>query len=71
MKRNQKIAAVKFASGESEETLKIFRRKPIIVDVRREQCASQKLLTVCQQKPYGKSLLNAELIIAAREELAP
>ena len=42
-----------------------------MVGVKLKQCASQKLLKGSHQKPYGKSLLNAELIITAREELTP
>ena len=52
-------------SGESEEPLIYTAVTPFFVDVKAEQSASQKLLKGRHQKPYGKSLLNADLIITA------
>ena len=42
------------------------RHNPVIVDVKREQCASQKLLKGRHQKLYSKRLVNADRIITAR-----
>ena len=53
-------------SGESEEPLIYTAVTPFFVDVKVEQCASQKLLKGRHQKPYSKRLVNANQIITAR-----
>ena len=53
-------------SGASEEPLRYTAVIPLGRDVKEEQCASQKLLKGRHEKPYCKSLLNADLIITAR-----